>query len=277
MKLKYWAFNNFFGSKSSTPKEPDLPEPETTAFINRVIADGGKVNDEIKLDNFFKAVKSAGKYSALQFAVSKQFGYKLTSGNITKIYDASKNGNDLAISIGAVPEDLSNSKFALFGASFKRTGAAMDLIGDKFTISTRVNHPNPNAKAANYFIGFGELWARIGGTAGYNIAYLSTLGGTKSYSSESQSYNNINDGGVDRLLSFRHNKNVVQSLTKDGSVISGINSGMLAYGFVNAVTTITYGNRTDENIGVYADCYLNDSFLFNDYLTDAELSAINNI
>lgn len=251
-------------------------EPETLDFQSKVLSDGGKILDIDKLDNFIKANKAIGKYNALQFAVSKQFGYKLDGlGNIIKIYDASKNGNDLDISRGTVPEDIENEMFFLNNVFFKDESVTMDIIGDKFTLSTDINHPNPDLNGFNYVMGFGDLWFQIGGNGlDGSICYVKASL-VQRFRSEINSFNNINDTSINRKIDFRHEKSVNQQIRKDGEVLGIRSNNANLTDFTTPVNKIVFGGQTGEEQSYDADCYLNDSFFYNDYLSDEELNLIN--
>lgn len=270
------SFLNLTNSKAGAPV--DSLEPETLAFQSKVLSDGGKILDIEKLDNFYKANKAIGKYNALQFAVSKQFGYKLdASGNIIKIYDASKNGNDLDISRGTVPEDLSNDMFFLNNVFFKDETVTFDTIGDKFTLTTDINHPNPDLNNYNYVMGFSDLWIQIGGGAfNGSICYVKASL-TQRFRSAIGSFNNINDANIIRKIDFRHEKSVNQQIRKDGEVLGVHSNSTNLTDFPATVSKIVFGGQTTEALDLDADCYLNDSFFYNEYLTDQQLEDINSI
>lgn len=252
-------------------------EPETLAFESRVLSDGGKILDIEKLDRFIKANKSLGLYANLQFAVSKQFGYKLDgSGNIIKIYDASKNGNDLNISRGTVPENLENEMFFLNNVFFKDETVTFDTIGDKFTFVTDINHPNPDLKPRNNIASFMGLdfWAGGTFTSGNRTLAYQVLSQALFYSSEN-AFENTTDGSIDRQLIYRHSKNVSQNILKDGQNMGQSQNTFNSYSVQNPQSKIVFGGRVDELINLDADCYLNDSFFYNEYLTDQELEDIN--
>jgi len=260
--------------------EPPAPtyEPETLAFESRVLSDGGKILDIEKLDNFYKVNKAIGKYNSLQFAVSKQFGYKVSDGNIVKIYDASKNGNDLDISRGTVAEDIEHDMFFLNNTFFKDETVTMDVIGDEFTLSTKINHPNPEGNAGNYIMAFGGISFLAGGTSRsarlLRMVYFYESGFVDFVGNE-ESFNNQKDGGTDRLLYYRHSKSDKQNIFKDKQSIGIASSSSIDASFNEEITKIILGGRLDEHTSYDADCYLNNTFFYNKYLTDQELEDIN--
>lgn len=256
-------------------------DPETISFQSRVIEDGGKILDIQKLDNFYKANKAIDKYDALQFAVSKQFGYKLDgSGNIIKIYDASKNGNDLDISRGSIPEDIEHEMFFLDNAFLRDESVTMDIIGDEFTMITDIISPDPESSGTNYIFGLGGWYFQAGGTALSNqLIYLTVdHGSVRRYRGANNSFNNANDANIFRRLDYRHSKGVNQIIRKDGVDVGRHSNDIGEYAFDKQVEKIVYGNSTTEPLPDYdADCYLNNSFFYNDYLSDGELEIINEI
>lgn len=257
----------------ATSKNINPPEPETTAFVNRVIADGGKVLDEVKLNNFYKANKAIGKYNSLQFAVSKQFGYKLDgSGNIIKIYDASKNGNDLDISRGEVPEDIENEMFFLKDSHFKNENASFDQVSS-FTLNSVINHPDPNTNGANYFVGFGDISFHAGGRGASVTSQCGYLIGTNNFRSINDSFD-LEDRDINRLLNYRYSDNK-KNILKDGLSI-GESLTPTDY-TISPVNKITLGTRTDELTTIDADCYVNDVFFYNEYVEDEILLSVNSI
>lgn len=263
----------------ATSKNIKPLEPETTAFVNRVIADGGKVLDEVKLNNFYKTNKQLGKYNSLQFAVSKQFGYKLDgSGNIIKIYDASKNGNDLDISRGTVAEDIEHDMFFLDNVFFKDETVTFDVIGDKFTFVTDINHPNPDTNPRNNIASFMGLDFWAGGTfsTGNRALAYQVVSQALFYSNE-DSFSNATDADINRQLIYRHEKGATQSILKDGQNMGQSQNTFNSYSVQNPQPKIVYGGRSDELTNLDADCYLNNTFFYNEYLTDQELEAINNL
>lgn len=254
-------------------------EPETLAFQSRVIEDGGKILDIQKLDNFYKANKAIDKYNVLQFAVSKQFGYKLdSSGNIIKIYDVSKNGNDLEISRGTVVEDIENEMFFLNNVFFKDETVTFDTIGDKFTFVTDINHPNPDRQPRNNIASFMGLdfWAGGTFTSGNRTLAYQVLSQALFYSNEN-AFSNSTDENINRQLIYRHEKGATQSILKDGQNMGSSQNTFNSYSVQNPQSKIVYGGRSDELTNLDADCYLNDSFFYNDYLSDGELEIINEI
>lgn len=178
-------------------------EPETLAFESRVIADGGKILDINKLDGFIKANKSLGLYANLQFAVSKQFGYKLDgSGNIIKIYDASKNGNDLDISRGTVAEDIENDMFFLDNTFFKDETVTFDVIGDRFTAMTDIICPDPEGRNHTFLFGVGELDFGAGSIGANGIIQYNASAGR--FRSLENSFTTANDANVFRKIDWRY-------------------------------------------------------------------------
>lgn len=61
--------------------------PETKAYIARVLTDGGVVSAAAMVDSRVRFLKQQGLLSTLQFEVSANFGVKLDSGRITKMYN----------------------------------------------------------------------------------------------------------------------------------------------------------------------------------------------
>lgn len=252
-------------------------ESETIAFVQRVDTDGGKVLDPDALDAFYKYNKTQGLYNSLQFAVRKQFGYKVENGNIIKIYDASKNGNDLIYDVDSglfVPESQDNEMFFLNNSWYSDELVNMPLIGDKFTFVTDINHPDPETNSLNYIFGIGqiEFWAGGSNENWNNLGQ--TVKGVANFQSAVGSFNNSNDAGTLRSLDYRYNKNVQSIIRKDG-MYQGVSNDTLDISLNDSVTKIVYGSRVEENIGFNADCYLNKSYFYNTYLTEEQTEGLN--
>lgn len=253
-------------------KEPTF-EPETLAFQARVEADGGKILDLQKLDNFYKANKQIGKYNSLQFAVSKQFGYKVTGGNIVKIYDASKNGNDLDISRGTVAEDIENDMFFLNNTFFKDESVVMDVVGDEFTALTDIICPDPEGRNHTYLMGIGDMDFGAGSIGSNGIIHCNSPIGR--FRSLENSFTTETDANVFRKIDWRYTNGGTKMIRKDG-VNMGISSSTLNESLPKP-TKIVFGGQVRENMFNDADSYLNNTFFYNKYLTDQELEIINNI
>lgn len=270
--------------------EPPAPtyEPETLAFESRVLSDGGKILDIEKLDRFIKANKSLGIYANLQFAVSKQFGYKLDGlGNIIKIYDASKNGNDLDISRGVVPEDLESDMFYLYDTFAKLDNVIFDNLNTNNAITfisdliPPIQEDIEASRKVGFSIGDGAnsyIYFFVGGRAeGNNTSPSARL----RYSSE--------DGIIDmenpnpqvpekQNSSWRvdfENKTFVNY--RNGELLINSTHGSLDLEKSVNVQKIVLGGANNESTPSDADCYLNNTFFYNKYLTDQELEDINDI
>lgn len=248
-------------------------EPETLAFESRVLSDGGKILDIEKLDRFIKANKSLGLYANLQFAVSKQFGYKVSDGNIVKIYDASKNGNDLDISRGTVAEDIEHDMFFLNNTFFKDESVTMDVIGDEFTALTDIICPDPEGRNHTYLFGFGDLDFGCGSIGNNGIIQYTTPDGR--FRSLEESFTSATDANVFRKIDWRYTNGGAKMIRKDG-VDQGNSDDRLNSSIVKP-NKIVFGGQASENIYNDADSYLNNAFFYNKYLTDQELEDINDI
>lgn len=258
----------------ATSKNINPPEPETLAFQTRVLTDGGKILDIEKLDRFIKANKSLGLYANLQFAVSKQFGYKLDeNNNIIKIYDASKNGNDLDISRGTVPEDLESDMFFLNNVFFKDETVTFDVIGDEFTALIDIICPDPEGRNYTFLFGVGELDFGAGSIGANGIIQYNASAGR--FRSLENSFTTANDANVFRKIDYRYINGGNKMIRKDG-VDQGSSDDRLNSSIAKP-DKIVFGGQVSENMFNDADSYLNNTFFYNEYLTDQQLAAINNL
>lgn len=261
---------------------PSSFEPETLAFQSRVIADGGKILDINKLDAFFKVNKYNGLYNSLQFAVSKQFGYKVDeNNNIIKIYDASKNGNDLDISRGTVPEDIENDMFFLNNAHFKNESVVMDSIPESFATSISLL-PEETATGATYKAVFslsnnadGRIEHCYGGT---NVAYIHRESLRLKYNENDlitlrgQTTNDVSKNRVYYKIDGINKKFIG---VVNGTETTVRNDNRINPGTILNFTKIVLGGTSTEWVDGDADCHVGDTFFYNELLTTDELDQIN--
>jgi hypothetical protein len=189
-------------------------EPETDAYVSRVEADGGVVQDVAYVDAVYSKMKELGILNNCNLWISPKAGVKKDASNyVSKVYSLDSSNRDYIQNTGSKQPLLSANKLVFDGADDTMTPVSNIPFGSNFTIENQIDVTfkdngdifakefaitfiSYSTKKIKFYIGDGASWGNFIEATGLNNSTLYNVVGTHNGSNTELIINNVSKGTV---------------------------------------------------------------------------------